>query len=183
MSFARVCILSSTAAVAAITVAACGSSSAPADVSALNASEGGSGSSSDSGAIDGSPTGSGMPCGRYAGGTADLDAYSPCADPTPVCCAREGKLSCVATGACAGGTVIVGCRPASCPTGQVCCGSLLGSAAQSSCETACTGFNVQLCNTAGEGPPCPAGFVCMSFGIIDSATGYCSPSLSIDGGP
>jgi hypothetical protein len=52
----------------------------------------------------------------------------------------------------------------------------------SSCEASCTGFNVQLCNTAGDGPACPLGFRCMSLGLADSTTGYCSLSLSADGG-
>jgi hypothetical protein len=173
MKLVRVCVSLSIGAAIAV---ACSSPVTQVDDAGFGASSsgsgGGSGTSSDGGSSGGSPIDGGMGCGR-----------SPlCSEPTPVCCALHGFLSCVATGACMGVTTMVGCRPGSCPTDQVCCGTLIGNGVQSTCEPSCTGLGVELCDPSGAGPSCPAGFMCSPLGIVDRKTGYCSPTPALDGG-
>jgi len=161
MNLVRVCISSIIGAAIAV---ACSSPSS-------SDSGGGSGASSGGGSSAGSDPGSGGEngCGRYP----------HCSDPTPVCCAVNKILSCVAADACTGVTTMLGCRPGGCPTDQVCCGTLVGSGVQSSCEPSCSGAGIEICDPTSATLTCSAGLTCTAVGFIDTKTGFCAPP---DGG-
>ena len=164
MNLVQVCISLTIGAAIAV---ACSSPSS-------SGSGGGSGTSSGGGPSGGSGTGSGGDngCGRYP----------HCSEPTPVCCAVNEILSCVATGECMGVTTMLGCRPGGCPTDQVCCGTLIGNGVRSTCEASCTGAGVEICDPTSAVLTCSAGLTCTAVGFIDTKTGYCSPTTSPDEG-
>ena len=141
---------------------------------------------SDAGSSSGSGGGSGTSSAGGASGEPPFDGrcgrFPHCSEPTPVCCALEGFLSCVATDACMGVTTILGCRPGDCPTDQVCCGTLIGNGVQSTCAPSCTGLGVEICDPSSADPSCSAGSMCTALGFVDRKTGYCSPTPSLDDG-
>jgi len=74
---------------------------------------------------------------------------STCSAATQECCANFTGLSCVAKGACMGGTTINCSSALSCSAGQICCFSGLGGGTPTAnCQPFC--FGVQLCASNAE---------------------------------
>lgn len=91
--------------------------------------------------VDGGPPEGGILCGG-----------DYCDSASEQCCASFGGVSCVAKGACTGGTTLDCSSSASCGFGEVCCfGGLGGGTPTATCQLFCAG--IQLCATSAECGP------------------------------
>jgi hypothetical protein len=117
-----------------------------------------------------------FPCGQ-----------SVCNPPNVCCDSRSGTggitQTCEAKGACMG--VAVGCTADTCPSGSVCCGTLMagpgGGTGYTACETGgCPSGTVQLCDPNGMGPMCPPGDMCSM--VIGGGFDICRPPRMFDAG-